>query len=732
MLIILIGGTSHGSILKLDDLVSLADQILEAKTEYESLKHQLEAIKIDASKTVDSLLCIQKYGLIGQGNKKPHKHLAQELKIYDRLNRELYNARSGNWNCCVYRNHCKDVTATTQTFNGLSFIEEIYHKNILPILELRRFSTEVQMFVKNPSLTLYDYITQERYQKTILPINKITKIILKIARGLEYLHSNKILNRSLTSKHIYLKYNKRGKTFQIYLCPFFMAKDDLLWNVKETNLSFYENTTILAPEIREKNISTDVEYSSDIWSFGIILYELLTLQNAYEDEIIKNISDLEEKKEILKQPPILPIHFQTTRKRIQNDQLNNSTNASSNVKKTDNHDDDDFNSICDDEIDYSIYQNVIDLYRACTNIDHNQRPQISEIVKSLQNNINIKEITGLAFSRGPGSIKDWVEMNRTYTQLTGIDNCPIIEKTEKFIIEKPIDENQSNPCFFQYLYKSFPFYAKHLSTIPHENYAGMSIVGEIILVSLEIDGQFFGDQWHFKALIRNAHEDLRIVIACENPKDRLKTFKQHPNLIDFNLQLLKDPSVKDCFIDFERKHLEPKTYKFGIIYRKAKQTIDDEMYSNEHGSPDFDHFLLFLGDKITLKGWNHFRGGLDTAKDTTGTHSIYTNFNDFEIIFHTSTLLPYDPGNPQQLHRKRHIGNDVIVIIFQDEGADAFTPANFASHFNHVFCVVQVDHKEPIYDENSSVQKNHHSKNHHHSKQNQKNQIPISEKVYYK
>jgi len=36
-----------------------------------------------------------------------------------------------------------------------------------------------------------------------------------------------------------------------------------------------------------------------------------------------------------------------------------------------------------------------------------------------------------------------------------------------------------------------------------------------------------------------------------------------------------------------------------------------------------------------------------------------------EIMFHVSTFLPYSPDNPQQLHRKRYIGNDVCVIIFK-------------------------------------------------------------------
>jgi len=99
------------------------------------------------------------------------------------------------------------------------------------------------------------------------------------------------------------------------------------------------------------------------------------------------------------------------------------------------------------------------------------------------------------------------------------------------------------------------------------------------------------------------------------------------------------------------------------------------------GSPAYDEFLGLLGEKVRLMDWKKYRGGLDNkcefspahpvfekggfkllwllffAADTTGTHSIYRNWKDVEIMFHISTLLPFETANPQQLARKRHIGN---------------------------------------------------------------------------
>lgn len=35
--------------------------------------------------------------------------------------------------------------------------------------------------------------------------------------------------------------------------------------------------------------------------------------------------------------------------------------------------------------------------------------------------------------------------------------------------------------------------------------------------------------------------------------------------------------------------------------------------------------------------------------DSTGQQSVYTTFNNCEIMFHVSTMLPYTPNNTQQV-----------------------------------------------------------------------------------
>lgn len=130
-------------------------------------------------------------------------------------------------------------------------------------------------------------------------------------------------------------------------------------------------------------------------------------------------------------------------------------------------------------------------------------------------------------------------------------------------------------------------------------------------------------------------------------------------------------------------------YKVGILYCRAGQSTEEDMYNNEEAGPAFTEFLQAIGKTVCLKGFDHYKAGLDNKTDSTGTHSLYATHQDCEIMFHVSTMLPFTPNNRQQLLRKRHIGNDIVTIVFQEPGSLPFTPKNIRSQFQHVFVVVR-------------------------------------------
>ncbi|XP_041108794.1 signal-induced proliferation-associated 1-like protein 2 isoform X2 [Polyodon spathula] len=162
---------------------------------------------------------------------------------------------------------------------------------------------------------------------------------------------------------------------------------------------------------------------------------------------------------------------------------------------------------------------------------------------------------------------------------------------------------------------------------------------------------------------------------------------------ELNIQCLRlalnSPKVPEQLLKLDEQGLSFQ-HKVGILYCKAGQSTEEEMYNNETAGPAFDEFLDLLGQRVRLKGFSKYRAQLDNKTDSTGTHSLYTTYKDYELMFHVSTLLPYTTNNTQQLLRKRHIGNDIVTIVFQEPGALPFTPKNIRSHFQHVFVIVKV------------------------------------------
>uniref|UniRef100_A0A1A7XF69 Signal-induced proliferation-associated 1 like 1 n=1 Tax=Iconisemion striatum TaxID=60296 RepID=A0A1A7XF69_9TELE len=152
---------------------------------------------------------------------------------------------------------------------------------------------------------------------------------------------------------------------------------------------------------------------------------------------------------------------------------------------------------------------------------------------------------------------------------------------------------------------------------------------------------------------------------------------------------LNTPKVTEQLMKLDEQGLSFQV-KVGVMYCRAGQSTEEEMYNNETAGPALEEFLQLLGEKVRLKGFTKYRAQLDTKTDSTGTHSLYTSYKDYEIMFHVSTMLPYTPNNKQQLLRKRHIGNDIVTIVFQEPGAHPFTPRAIRSHFQHVFIIVRV------------------------------------------
>lgn len=52
-------------------------------------------------------------------------------------------------------------------------------------------------------------------------------------------------------------------------------------------------------------------------------------------------------------------------------------------------------------------------------------------------------------------------------------------------------------------------------------------------------------------------------------------------------------------------------HKVGVLYCKAGQSTEEEMYNNESAGPALEEFLDLLGQRVRLKGFTKYRAQLD-------------------------------------------------------------------------------------------------------------------------
>ncbi|XP_024281518.2 rap1 GTPase-activating protein 2 isoform X4 [Oncorhynchus tshawytscha] len=147
---------------------------------------------------------------------------------------------------------------------------------------------------------------------------------------------------------------------------------------------------------------------------------------------------------------------------------------------------------------------------------------------------------------------------------------------------------------------------------------------------------------------------------------------------------LKAPDLITAFDE----HRVSLNFKFGVLYQREGQLTEEDILCNNEESEEFQEFLSILGDTVTLQGFTGFRGGLDVCHGQTGSDAVFTSFHSREIMFHVSTKLPFTEGDTQQLQRKRHIGNDIVAVVYQ-EGHTPFLSDVIGSHFLHCFLVVR-------------------------------------------
>ena len=142
----------------------------------------------------------------------------------------------------------------------------LYHENIIQLLDSFETNNEFCLVSEFATGQLYEVIEEDKR----LPESEIRKITQQLTSALYYLHENNIIHRDIKPQNILLSANGVIKICDFGFARFFDNKT-MITSIKGTPL-------YMAPELLSEY---PYNKKADLWSLGVILYELFVGQPPF-------------------------------------------------------------------------------------------------------------------------------------------------------------------------------------------------------------------------------------------------------------------------------------------------------------------------------------------------------------------------------------------------------------------------------------------------------------------
>ena len=160
-------------------------------------------------------------------------------------------------------------------YDEINIHSKLLHENIIKVYNIFEDEESINIIMEYAQNgNLYQLIKKE---KNGFSETKAFDYFIQMINAVYYLHSNNIIHRDIKPENILI-----SKDNKLKLCDFGWAKELTL----ENRSTFCGTMEYMAPEIVG---SENYDYSVDIWSLGILLYELLFGHSPFKGNSTNNI-----------------------------------------------------------------------------------------------------------------------------------------------------------------------------------------------------------------------------------------------------------------------------------------------------------------------------------------------------------------------------------------------------------------------------------------------------------
>ncbi|CAF3447989.1 unnamed protein product [Rotaria sp. Silwood1] len=273
--------------------------------------------------------------------------------------------------------------------------------------------------------------------------------------------------------------------------------------------------------------------------------------------------------------------------------------------------------------------------------------------------------------------------------------------SSSFILDENLSEPRSSELFIFESHTSLcvsKIYRDNFFDYFHINYSGEFDDEGPFIASLRCINQktAMTDICEARVIIRTQYRnyDVSEIFDSKNENSILRVLLNKARLPPVHTYgPVGDPKANEKIYLFDKQNDERYNCKIGVIYQHFNQTNEQDIFNNENPLNDMWDFLDRISKRIYLKGFQKYRGDLDTKNGSHGEYSYYAEYENHEIMFNIAPLVPSTNAEEKCTIRKGLIGNAFVCIVFQEPGAN-FSPDFITGRVTQIYITVQPSMKD--------------------------------------